>query len=89
MAPFALRKSNPADREAIVEFLTTRWRSPLVLLREKLIDASTLPAFVTDPAGLGLATFDLAEGELVSLDAAVTGQGRDEQPDGLSAGRLR
>ena len=51
---FDLRKSSPTDREAIVEFLTTRWGSPLVLLRGKLIDASTLPAFMTDPPGLGV-----------------------------------
>ena len=75
LAPFGLRKSDPADREALVEFLTMRWGSPLFVLRNKLIDASTLPAITTEPPGLGLATFDLAEGELISLDAVVAGQG--------------
>jgi GNAT superfamily N-acetyltransferase len=72
---FCLRKCTPEDRNLIIEFLNERWGSPLIALGNRLIDASALPAVTTEPVGQGLATFDLDEGQLISLDATVPGQG--------------
>lgn len=73
--PLVLRKSGPADREAISRFLEERWGSTRIALRGRLVDAADLPAITTDPVGLGLATYDVEAGELLSLDAVTPGRG--------------
>lgn len=73
--PLVLRKSRPADREAIARYLEERWGSTQIALRGRLVDAAELPAITSEPVGAALATYDPEAGELISIDATERGTG--------------
>ena len=73
--PLVLRKSCPADGDAIANFLGERWGSTQIALRGRLVDAAELPAITSDPVGRALATYDPQAGELISIDATDRGAG--------------
>lgn len=71
-----IRERSEEDRGWIVELLMERWRATAVAIHGETIDLLTLPALVAVEAQ-GLATYRVADGEaeLVSLDAALPGNG--------------
>jgi GNAT superfamily N-acetyltransferase len=74
-----VRQLREDERGWLERELTRRWGSPQVVSRGRLHDATRLPALVCEAAGalVGLATFEIREGEceLVTLDAFNQGRG--------------
>lgn len=63
-----VRAKTPADQDWIDALLAERWGSALIVVHGTTFDAGTLPALVAGDRE-GLATYDPARGELVTLDA--------------------
>lgn len=74
-----LRPIVPADETAVAAFLTARWRTRIVRLDDRPVDAARLPGFLAETAGglAGLVTlFDEHDfSEIVTLDASPAGTG--------------
>jgi N-acetylglutamate synthase-like GNAT family acetyltransferase len=68
-----------ADRPWIKTLMAEHWGSHLVVSRGRLHQPDTLPGFVAEQQGqkIGLATYRLedGQGELISLNSLVEGQG--------------
>ncbi|TCC52541.1 GNAT family N-acetyltransferase [Kribbella capetownensis] len=75
MRDLRVRKATEADREAVVDLLTTAWGGTTVVAHGTVYDATTLPALVAEQDGriVGLLTYTLADGDLevVTIDAPV------------------
>ena len=71
-----VRDKEAADQAWVEQLLSERWGGHLVLLRDDLIDAATLPALIAGDH-LSLATFTVSGGtaELVTLDAVDPSRG--------------
>ena len=76
---FEVRPGTATDRPWIIERLTEWWASPTIVTRGRLVDASTMPAFIAveNAQRLGLATYEMKDAacELVTLNSFAEGRG--------------
>jgi GNAT superfamily N-acetyltransferase len=63
-----VRAKAPADQDWVDALLKERWGSALIVVHGATFDAGVLPALIAGDRE-GLATYDAARGELVTLDA--------------------
>jgi len=74
-----IRELADEDRDWTRDFLREHWAGPLIVTRGRLHHADRLPGFVAlvDGVRQGLLTYhiDGDQGEIVSLDALIQGQG--------------
>lgn len=74
-----IRPAEPADRDWIIEILTSSWGAPMIGTRGRMHDASRLPAWIAMVNGrrTGLLTYRIAgqECEIVSLNSLIETRG--------------
>lgn len=79
MIPFAVRPLTDADRVWLAAFVAQRWGSTLMVVRETLVDMTTLPGLVAldGETVVGLITYRLDgdDAEVMSLDSLREGEG--------------
>ena len=75
----SIRPIEPSDRDWVIGLLTSRWRSPNIVTRGVIYDASQLPGFICHVGSerAGLITYHINQGEcvIISLDSMREGIG--------------